>query len=161
MARVDPKQPLLPSVLDRLLDDEPDRKKEAERPTSQGLRLLRHAMRRDLENLLNTRQRAIELPSELEELHRSIADFGIPDITGTNLAAASARRHLIRSIEAAIRRFEPRFKSVRVALVESEDPLDRVLRFRIDGMVYAEPLPESVVFDSAVEPVSRTFEVQV
>jgi len=161
MARVDPKQPLLPSVLDRLLDDEPDRKKEAERPTQQGLRYLRHAMRRDLENLLNTRQPAIEPAPELEELHRSIANFGIPDITGANLASQNARKRLLRAIEGAVRRFEPRFKTVRVSFVEAEDPLDRILRFRIDGMVYAEPLPEAVVFDSAVEPVSRTFEVNV
>jgi type VI secretion system protein ImpF len=161
MARVDPRKPLQPSVLDRLLDDEPDRRKEAARPPSQGLRQLRRAMRRDLQNLLNTRQPAVEVPRELAELERSIADFGIPDITGTNLASDDARRRLLRSIEGAIRRFEPRFKSVKVTAVEDPDQIDRVLRFRINGVVYADPLPEAVVFDSTVEPVSRTFEVEV
>ena len=55
-ARVDPKKLLRPSILDRLIDEEPDRAVEAPGTGEQKLGQLRSAVRRDLEALLNTRQ---------------------------------------------------------------------------------------------------------
>jgi hypothetical protein len=62
-------------------------------------------------------------------------------------------------IERCIRRFEPRFKSVRVELVD-DGSMDRVIRFRIDAKLYTEPVPETVVFDTALEPTTAEFEVR-
>ena len=66
----------------------------------------------------------------------------------------------VRSIESVIRRYEPRFKSIRVTLLDNVEPLDRTLRFRVDAVVYAEPAPEAVVFDSSLEPVTGNVEVK-
>ena len=46
MARIRPDQPLVPSVLDRLLDDEPDNRNETERPRHAVLREIKQAVRR-------------------------------------------------------------------------------------------------------------------
>ena len=63
-------------------------------------------------------------------------------------------------VEQVIRRYEPRFKSVRVELRENKDEFDRTLRFRIDAVLYAEPTPEPVTFDSKLEPTSANFEIR-
>ena len=66
----------------------------------------------------------------------------------------------MRVIESVIRRYEPRFKSVRATLLDNVEPLDRTLRFRIDAVVYAEPAPENLTFDSSLEPVTGNVEVK-
>jgi len=58
MARVDLDQPLLPSVLDRLLDANPDLSRDPPKSRGQHLAELRQAVRRDLEALLNARRHA-------------------------------------------------------------------------------------------------------
>ena len=61
MSRVKNDQPLMPSLLDRLLDDEPNNNQDAPQARHQVLRELKQSVRRDLENLLNTRWRCTAL----------------------------------------------------------------------------------------------------
>ena len=152
-------QPLVPSVLDRLLDAEPDVKREPEKSRVQILRDLKISVRRDLESLLNTRKRAVPFADDLNELEVSLVNYGIPDFTGQQLSGPAAREEFRRKVEAVIRVYEPRFKTVKVTLVENDSPIERTLRFRIDGLLYAEPAPEPVVFDTALEPSTGSFEV--
>lgn len=73
MPRVDNELSILPSVLDRLLDDEPGTSREPIPNRFQNLRELKKAVTRDLEDLLNTRQERLEeLPSEFAEVSRSL-----------------------------------------------------------------------------------------
>jgi len=160
MAKIREDQPLLPSVLDRLLDHEPDKRVEAPKSRHQILRELKQSVRRDLENLLNTRWRCVSWPPNLDELELSIVNYGIPDFTSANMGASVDRERLRRIIEQVVRRFEPRFKSVKVALLDNADETDRTLRFRIDALLYAEPAPEPVVFDSQLEPSTSDFTVK-
>jgi type VI secretion system protein ImpF len=160
MARVEPKRPLLPSVLDRLLDDAPDVQREAPASTHQYLRDLRDSVRRDLENLLNTRKRLLAWPPKSEG-ERSVLAYGVPDLTGRNFSSKQRRADFLRSVEEVLRRFEPRFKRVKVTAIESEEALERTLHFRIDALLHAEPVPEQVAFDSTMEPVSRTVHIKV
>lgn len=55
MPPVDKEGPVTLSVLDRLIDSEPERNQEPPLTRSQSLRELRTALRRDLEWLFNTR----------------------------------------------------------------------------------------------------------
>jgi type VI secretion system protein ImpF len=159
MSRIPTGQLLVPSVLDRLLDDEPDAKRELEKSRNQVLRELKQSVRRDLENLLNTRWRCKKWPDDLDELELSLANYGIPDITGADLGGP--RREQFRQImERVIQHFEPRFERVSVDVLDNADPADRTLRFRIDAMLRAEPAPEPVVFDSSLEPSTGTVEVK-
>jgi type VI secretion system protein ImpF len=117
-------------------------------------------VRRDLENLLNTRSRCLPWPVELDDLEFSLVNYGLPDLARTTMATAADRQRLRALLEATIRRWEPRFQSVQVQLLDNGESLDRTLRFRIDAMLYAVPAPEPVIFDSALEPNSGAIEVR-
>lgn len=159
MSKVREDQPLVPSVIDRLLDDDPDNQQELPKSRHQVLRELKQSVRRDLENLLNTRWRCELWPPNLDELDLSLVNYGIPDFTGVNMASKAERERLRMLIEQIVRKFEPRFKTVKVTLLENSDSFDRTLRFRITALLYAEPAPEPVVFDSQLEPVTNDFSV--
>lgn len=158
-SRVHDDQSLIPSVFDRLLDDEPNISRETAHSRRQVLRQLKQSVGRDLENLLNTRQCWGEWPESLEELPESLVNYGIPDFTGMNMSIPSERERLRGIIERVILRFEPRFKSVRVQLLKNTEAFDRTLQFRIEGMLHVEPAPEPVIFDSQLEPTTANFEV--
>ncbi len=148
----------LPSVLDRLLDDGPNAAPARPRSRAQQLTELRNNVRRDLEALLNSHRRCRSPPPEMEELTRSLLEYGVPDFLTMNAGAGSAREQFRALLEETIRCFEPRFKMVKVTLVE-DNPLDRTLRFRIDALMYAEPAPERVSFDSLLDPSSQSISV--
>lgn len=162
MAKVERDQPLVPSVLDRLIDDHPDQSQETAKARHQLIGELRQSIRRDLENLLNTRWRAESWPDDLTELKQSLVRYGIPDVSASaaDIVSERGRASYLRLVEETIRRFEPRFKSVRVEFLDATDPLERTLRFRIDAMMYAFPAPEPVVFDTALEPSTGEFSVE-
>lgn len=153
-------QPLVPSVLDRLLDDDPGVATEPQQNRSQLLRELKLSVRRDVENLLNARRRNVLLPAELPELARSLLSYGVADFSGTGPATAKQREGFCRSLEGVIATNEPRLLEVRVELAANPEPGDRTLRFRIDALLRADPSPEPVVFDSTLEPATHTFAVQ-
>lgn len=160
MPRYDGPEALTPSVLDRLLDDEPENEREADRDRWQVLAELKQSVARDLENLLNTRCRCVRFPPDLEQLEVSLANYGIPDFTNVSFGSPDSRKQLRRIVEQAIRKFEPRFTKVQVQLLPHLDPTDRRLRVRIDALLYAQPAPEPVVFASQLEPICGEFAVK-
>ena len=149
----------LPSILDRVLGDSASLASARPRSRAQQLTELRNSIRRDLEALLNTHRTCRSPPADLTELERSIQQYGVPDFLSVNAGAIAVREELRRSLEEIIRRFEPRFKSVTVVLLEDAAQPDRTLRFRIDALMYAEPAPEPVSFDSMLDPPSHSFSV--
>ncbi|MBY0514697.1 MAG: type VI secretion system baseplate subunit TssE [Gemmataceae bacterium] len=153
-------QPLVPSVLDRLLDDSPETTTEAPRNRALLLREMKQAVRRDLENLLNTRRRTKPVPDVLTEAAESLVTYGIPDFSGTGPGSEEAREAFARQIEAIIRAHEPRLVRVAVELAATPDPADRTLRFRIDALLRADPAPEPVIFDSTLEPATTQFSLR-
>ena len=153
-------QRLVPSLLDRLLDDEPAVPREADQGRHQVVSQMKHSVSRDLENLLNTRRRCLPWPADLTELERSLVNYGLPDFTGKSMASPEAREKFRWVLESAIRDWEPRFKSVKVTLLENAGSIDRTLRFRIDALMYADPAPEQLVFDSTLEPITGNFEIK-
>ena len=157
---IDKKKELRPSILDRLIDNEPHVQVEADKSRHQHIRDLRMSVRRDLENLLNTRYRVVEPPEELTQLELSILNYGLPDLATVNVADMDKRKEFTRRLEKTLRDFEPRFKTVKVNHQENKENGDRTLRFRIDATLYADPAPEIVVFDSVLDPVSRIVNVE-
>lgn len=153
-------QPLVPSVLDRLLDDDPAVTTEPARNRSQLLRDLKLSVRRDIESLLNARRRNVSIPPSLPELANSLLTYGIPDFSGTGPATDEQRDAFCRTLENIIRQGEPRLLRVGVELASTPDDTDRALRFRIDALLRADPSPEPVVFDSTLEPATHQFAVQ-
>jgi type VI secretion system protein ImpF len=152
MTRINPDQPLLPSVLDRLIDEHPEQERELPHSQNQVMSELRNSIRRDLENLLNTRADPGEIPAVFTELEDSLVNYGIPDMAALDLQNNRSRQRFFRTIERRIKFFEPRFLSVSVIPLENESYLDRTLRFRIEATMYAYPAPEPIVFDSELDP---------
>lgn len=152
---------IMNSVLDRLIDNDPD-KKDPEVLPRQAYRALHDAVLRDLEALLNTRYRCADPPEGLAELEKSLANYGLPDFTGANFGSDNSKEDIRRAIKKTIENYEPRFKSgsVRIHLLENSDELDRTIRFRIEAVLLAEPAPEHVIFDSLLEPVTRNVQVK-
>jgi type VI secretion system protein ImpF len=159
MARVELDQPLLPSVMDRLMDANPESMRDPPKSRGQHLAEMRRAVRRDLEALLNTRQRCVSWPSDLSELDHSLISYGIRDFASLNLTTTGQREAFCRDVENVIRRSEPRFVSVSVSLLENSDEVDRTMRFRIEALMYADPAPETIVLDSFVDPAVRGIKV--
>jgi type VI secretion system protein ImpF len=159
MRSSDTNQRLVSSVIDRLLED--STQTGAALPPSDGedLRQLTLDVGRDLENLLNTRRRCKACPPELQELNKSLIDYGIPDFTGLNMSAPAEREQTRLAIERAIRQFEPRLTNVVVAVQPNVDRADRRLHLRITGVLRTEPVPERVVFDSEVHPSTASIAV--
>jgi len=154
-------RPGLPSVLDRLFDDDPTSSGEKPMTVARLGAALREAVRRDLEDLLNTRRRPFPVPDGLEDLENSSFEYGIPDFSGANLASIERRRRYLKSIEDIIRRHEPRLTAVRVLVADERSPHLRTLHFRIEAVLRAEPAPESVLYDSQVDLLTRSFRIQV
>jgi type VI secretion system protein ImpF len=154
----DPNAPLRLPLLDRLLDDEPKSRSEAPMTRNASLAKLKIAVRRDLENLLNTRSTPDSIPEGCVEIPRSVYCYGLPDITSLPANFLYEQGKLLQAIESAVRMFEPRLDGVRVSLGPSSG-LSRVLRFVIDGMLRIDPLPEHVVYDASIELTS--LEVQI
>lgn len=160
MARVDKTKKLRPSVLDRLLDDDPANITEKDVGQHQKLKQLRNSVRRDLENMLNTRFRIVEPGSEYPEIQKSLLNYGLPDLATINIFDKIKRQEFVDHLETLLIDFEPRFKSVKINFMENSNAADKTLRFKIDAVLYADPSPEVVVFDSTLEPVTRTVNVE-
>jgi type VI secretion system protein ImpF len=148
------------SVLDRLIDQDPRNSKEVPPTRTQSERMLRDAVRRDLEWLLNTRRIAIPPDEGLKELNRSVYMFGLPDFTGFSIATPNDKSKLIRQLQNAVKLFEPRIAKARIVPLESEGAGTRTLRFRIEGLLLMDPEPEHVSFDTVLQLTSGQYEVQ-
>ncbi|PQO38939.1 type VI secretion system baseplate subunit TssE [Blastopirellula marina] len=161
MSRGNPdEEPLMPSVFDRLIDNDPFNSREAPHSQTQTMREIRESVMRDLENLLNTRWRCKSWPPQLNELNNSLINYGIPDFSSIDLSSDMDRDSLREAIEFAIRTFETRFVSVHVEIPEKSRSEDRTLHFIIRAELHATPAPEPIVFDSKLEPSDHLFHVR-
>jgi type VI secretion system protein ImpF len=147
-------------LLDRLLDAPSGMPASASDSASATLEILRSAVRRDLEALLNARRARRPLPAGLAQLPDSIANYGIPDPTAGMYALPEYREALVRELEATIRRFEPRLKDVKVTIIESDEPLQRELRMHVDAVLRADPIEQHLSFETRLEPVTREVTVR-
>jgi type VI secretion system protein ImpF len=159
MARTDNNIRITPSVLDRLLDFEPDMSREAPKSRSQSLRELKLSVRRDLEWLLNTRSIPVEIDQNLQEVKKSIITYGLPDFTGISAKSHLEQTRIVDALETAIRTFEPRFLDLKVYL-EPVNNIDRMLKFRIEARLNVEPTPEPITFDTVLQLGSGDFEIK-
>jgi len=146
---------MMGSLLDRLVAPGG----EAGSYRGQSVQAMKQSVRRDLENLLNTRCRSRPWPPVLnDELQYSLQGYGLPDITGLDLGDAREREKFRRRVERTICDFEPRLRAIRVSLAPPE-PLQRVLRMRIEATMLADPIPKDVSFDTAVDPTTSSVSV--
>ena len=161
MSRFDSQMPLVPSLMDRLIDTEPDVSTEPLWSRSHTLAQLKESVRRDLENLLNTRQTRTDLFLQSCETARSILTYGVPDFTAQGMDASDEQHRLKEAVGQAIRTFEPRLIEVQVDVEATDSTFDRKIHLKINAILCAEPVIESIVFDTIVETSSGTCEVKM
>jgi type VI secretion system protein ImpF len=138
------------SVLDRLIDREPKSQSEAPLTRSQSVRLLKAAVQRDLEWLLNTRRIFQEPDESLKEINRSVYVYGLSDFSQYTMASAADKAKLLRQLLNTIKIFEPRLANVRLVPVETADGGIQQFRLRIEAMLLMDPSPEPVSFDTVI-----------
>ena len=98
MSRFDNEIRITPSVLDRLLDDRPEETREAPAGRQTSLRLLKLAVKRELEWLLNTRANPEGVPEGLTEVARSLAAYGLPDFTTATVKNSEDQNRLREAV---------------------------------------------------------------
>lgn len=151
---------VVPSLLDRLLDDEPHVPQEPASRRVQNVSQLKRSVARDLEELLNTRREALhDLSPEFTEVNQSLVMYGLPDFTSLNLLGHTDRNRIRRTLEQAIMVFEPRLQHARVILEEPRQN-DRAMRFRVEALLHVEPASEPVRFDAVLRLNTQEYVVQ-
>ncbi len=138
-------------LLDRLLDAHPEYQADRKLDQTSTVAMLRNAVRRDVEALLNARRPWRSVPDRFAVLRVSPLGYGIPDFTAGGFNDKAQQESLRSEVETAIRRFEPRLAAVQVELTDSPSPLSTTLTLRISALLRMEPEPEQVVFDTMLD----------
>jgi type VI secretion system protein ImpF len=147
---------LLSPVLDRLLSGN---QPKGQLQPHQMLKQLRESVRRDLEILFNTRYRCISPPKGCPFLEESVVNFGLADLSTINLSSLDHRKRFCKDIEAAILRFEPRIKTVKVTSDQKFDAENPCIKFRVEAVLHTNPAPELIIFDSALDLITQSVDV--
>lgn len=154
MAEPEPKDRVLPCLLDRLTDDRPHLRTEPAEHRVFNLAQLRRSIRRDLEWLLNARSKLTsDRLGGYAELPSSVLNFGLEDLCGRSMQTVEVQR-LEQMICGAILAFEPRLmpQSVEVTVGQA-DPARTNVAFDVEirGLVNAQPTPEALLFQSTLD----------
>jgi type VI secretion system protein ImpF len=160
MARRETEETVTQSVLERLIDLDPNSNTDPPQTRPQSVRQLKAALRRDLEWLLNTRQIAGGVPEEFQGLEGSLYGYGLPDVTNLSANSVRDRNRLLRMLEATISSFEPRLSGAKVTIVDSGSNSGRQLRFQIEGLLLMDPAPELISFDTVLQLSSGEYQVK-
>jgi type VI secretion system protein ImpF len=137
------------SLLDRLIDQEPEVTFEPVQYRLLDMRQIKAFVIRDLETLLNTRRTIYPPSAEFIELNKSVFIYGLRDFTSQSTKSTVLRKTLRQDIERSVARFEPRLKNVKIQL--DADQSGNSLRFRINALLVIEPETEPVQFDTVFD----------
>jgi type VI secretion system protein ImpF len=146
MAQLDLPPGLLPSMKDRLLD--PESMGIGGQP-GYSLQDVLESVREDLEELFNTRLPYQVPENQYPELARSVATYGLADITNLGVTGATKQEAIGHVIEKAIVLHEPRLRNVRASQVKSRALALRAT-FHVDAELRVDPAPP-VAFETVVE----------
>jgi type VI secretion system protein ImpF len=153
-----PQERLQPALLDRLTDEEPDKRQEPREQRVMSKARLRQAVLRDLAWLFNTvRFESGNMGTTMERApfaRRSVINFGLPALSGQT-ASTIASTDVERAIRQAILDFEPRIlpASLEVkALVEiSEFERHNIIGVEIHGQLWAQPVPLELLIRTEID----------
>ena len=144
-------------LLDRLLDDDPGNSQEPVQNRAADFRRVMASVRRDLENLLNTRRFIFAPAAVFSEVSSSLLIYGLPDFSSRNPTQVSVIEQLRLEITKMITRFEPRLSNVKV-IIDSPGS-KRNLHFRISAVLVVDPIAEPVVFDTSFDLNRSSFSI--
>jgi type VI secretion system protein ImpF len=162
MAELTTQEKLQPSLLDRLVDDEPYSKVESRDKRVLSMKKLRDGVLRDIAWLLNT---ACYYP--LEDLDRypfvarSVLNFGFFELTGkavSGVDGVAIERHLRQTLW----NFEPRLvrETLKVTVqARGEAMCGNAVTIAIEADLWAEPVPLRIYMKTEVDLESGEIEV--
>jgi type VI secretion system protein ImpF len=119
---------------------------------SVSMRRLREYVCRDLGALLNcaSLDAVVDLTA-YPHVQSSVLNFGMPSLAGRTARLVDPQK-IAQTIEAAIRRFEPRLSAVSVTPEMGEDGNEtHVLAFRIEAQLWGQPLPQQLVLRTSID----------
>jgi type VI secretion system protein ImpF len=153
---------LQPALLDRLTDEEPDKKLEPRQQRVISRKRLREAVLRDLAWLFNTTKLDPDMDAAtLPRSRRSVINYGLPALSGQTASSLEVP-DLERAIKQAILDFEPRILSgsLRVRALETAG-MDHhnVIGVEISGQLWAEPLPLELLVRTEIDLETGQVEV--
>jgi type VI secretion system protein ImpF len=146
-------------LLDRLIDEEPDRREDPPLSAAQAHAALLRGVRRDLEALLNARRPWRSLPEGYAALNASPLGYGLADFAAGTFNQPGRRERLRAEIQAALAMFERRLSDVRVEL-DGVRLTDATLRLRIHAQLNADPAPAPIGFDTLVNATTADIDVR-
>ncbi len=120
----------------------------------------REHIRRDVEALLNARRRFLRFDPRDEIVAETFLTYGVPDFSNEGFSTKDHRENLRLEIERTLARHEPRLWGVVVEPIDSEDRKIDVLNFRVTANIRLEDGPETLVFDTTVEPLDWSVTVE-
>ncbi len=143
MVDITSNETLQPSLLDRLVDNEPSVEKESRDKRVLSTKQLRMSVIRDLSWLLNASNSEVLTDMDFYPYAKeSVINYGMPDLSG-RVATGMDILQLEKTLKKAIIFFEPRIikKSLTVTVVRT-DEMDRMaISFDIEADLWAQPLP--------------------
>ena len=150
-----PHERLQPALLDRLTDEEPDRKLEPREARLLSRSKLRQAVLRDLAWLFNaTRMEADTDLTKAPHARRSVVNFGLPALSGKTATSLDAT-DLARAIKQSILDFEPRIlpATLQIRTLVDAGALDHhnVIGVEIRGQLWAQPVPLELLVRTEID----------
>jgi type VI secretion system protein ImpF len=150
-----PQERLQPALLDRLTDDEPDKKQELREHRVMSKSRLRQAVLRDLAWLFNaTRLESGDDMAHVPYARRSVINFGLPAHSGQTASTLDIQ-DLERDLRQAILDYEPRIlaETLEVRAIVEMTELDRhnVLGIQIHGQLWAQPIPLELLIRTEID----------
>lgn len=154
---------LQPSLLDRLIDDAPERRAEGREQWVLSTDRLRELVLRDMSWLLNTEnfESSVDL-DDFPEVQKSVLNYGVPTLSGTVLDSVNLKR-LERQVADAMATFEPRVLpgSVKItARFTSSIMSSKSLFLEISGDLWAQPVPQRLILQTEFELDTATVNVK-
>lgn len=144
-------------LFDRLVDRDPRLRHELRPSRTLDRRGLRESVRRELEQLFNTR---CPFPAHrLPIRERSVIDYGIPDFSVFSPRSYDDRVRLAELLRRAIEAFEPRLIDVQVSL-EPSPGNDLSLLGLIEAKLLTDLVAEPVSFETSVDLKEGKVEVR-
>ena len=157
------KDRLQPALLDRLTDDDPHHREEAEEQRVMSKGQLRQAVLRDLGWLFNAVQPLGKQAEGNAAVAGSVLNFGLPALSG-QLASKVDVSVLEKAIRRAIERYEPRIlaETLEVRALEATSVLDthNVIEFEIRGHLWSQPVPLEILLRTQLDLEAGQVEVR-
>ena len=153
---------LQPSLLDRLTDDEPEKRTESRDRRVIDIQRLREIVQRDLAWLLNTQNAETWIEPDLHpHAARSVLNFGIGDLSGS-FATGDQATMIRESIRQAVEVFEPRLRRGTVEVELSSKLVDRgvVVTFDIRAEMWAHPIPMELYLRSELDVTTGAVQIE-